>query len=185
MIGRVLIGLAVVALVVGFLISGQGTGSSLARKSTEASGDLPGYSARNARVVETGDDGRPQYTLDAKVVRQRANDQRVQLDAPRMTFFSSDGTTWHVVARSGLIQSDGSNVDLFGDVKLDGEVQTRPVSLATSILSFDTQAEIARTQAHVTFDSNGGQLAGTGLLANLKEGTVRLESRVHGSYPPK
>ncbi len=41
MMGRVLIGLAIIALVVGVLIFGQGTGSSLARKSTETSGDLP------------------------------------------------------------------------------------------------------------------------------------------------
>ncbi len=103
-----LIGLAIVAVVIGVLIFGQGPGSSLAHQTHGLAGDLPGYSACNAQVVETGDDGRPQYTLDAKVVRQRANDSRVQLDAPSMTFFSSDGTTWHVVARSGLIQSDGS-----------------------------------------------------------------------------
>jgi lipopolysaccharide export system protein LptC len=185
MMARVLIGLAIIAVVIGVLIFGQGTGSSLARKSTDTPAEQPGYSARNAQVVETGDDGRPQYTLDARVVRQRANDTRVQLDAPRMTFFATDGTKWHVVARSGLIQSDGSNVDLFGDVQLDGKVQERPVSLATSILSFDTQTEIARTQAPVTFDSNGGRLGGTGLLANLKDGTIRLESRVHGTFPPK
>ena len=57
--------------------------------------------------------------------------------------------------------------------------------IGTSIISFDTRAEIARTQAPVTFDSNGGRLGATGLVANLKDGTVRLESRVHGSFPPK
>jgi LPS export ABC transporter protein LptC len=185
MIGRLLIGLAVVALIIGVLIFSQSGGSSLAPKTTDTTADVPGYSARNARVVETGDDGRPQYTLDARVVRQRANDSRVQLEAPRMTFLASDGTTWHLVARAGQIQEDGSNVDLFGDVLLNGSVQERPASLSTSILSFDTKTELARTHAPVVFEFNGGQLAGTGLLANLKDGNVRLESRVHGTFPPK
>ena len=125
------------------------------------------------------------HLLDAKVVRQRANDSRVQLEAPKMTFLASDGTTWHLVARAGQIQEDGSNVDLFGDVFLNGSVRDRPASLATSILSFNTQTELARTHAPVIFEFNGGQLAGTGLQANLKDGNVRLESHVHGTFPPK
>jgi LPS export ABC transporter protein LptC len=184
-IGRILIGLVIIAIVIGGLFMSQGPGAALTRKPTDTPADVPGYSARNAVVVETGDDGRPAYTLNSPLVRQRANDDRVQLASPRMTFLASDGTTWHISARAGQIQADGSNVNLFGDVKFNGLVSALPVTIATSIMSFDTQNEIARTPAPVTFDWNGGRLAGTGLLANLKDSTVRLESRVNGTFPPK
>jgi LPS export ABC transporter protein LptC len=185
MIGRIFIGLIVVAGIVGALILGQGPGTALTRQSATQASDVPGYSARNAEVIETGDDGRPAYRLNARLVRQRANDSRVQLDGPRMSFLAEDGTTWYLVARAGQIHPDGSNVDLFGDVKIDGQVQDTPVTIGTSIISFDTRTEIARTHAPVTFDTKGGRLGATGLVANLKDGTVQLESRVHGRFPPK
>jgi len=185
MIGRILLGVLILAVIVGVLILGQGPGASMARKATEEPTDVPGYSARNAEVVETGEDGRPAYTLNARMVRQRSNDARVQLEGPRMKFLSDDGTTWNLSARAGQIHPDGSNVDLFGDVTIAGQYADQPVKIGTSIISFDTKTEVATTHAPVTLDSNGGQLGATGLVANLKEGTVRLESKVHGSFPPK
>ncbi len=65
------------------------------------------------------------------------------------------------------------------------------MSFATSILSFDTQTEIARTEAPVTFDSNGGRLGGTGLSGEFegrhgKAGIPRslARSRPNNVYRP-
>ena len=185
MIGRILIGLVAIAAIIGALMLGQGSGTSLTPAPEGQPTDVPGYSARNAEVVETGDDGRPAYTLYARLARQRPNDNRVQLDSPQMTFVIADGSTWHAQARSGQIHPDGVNVDLYGDVKLDGKLSGSPVVIATSIISYDTSSEVARTHAPVTFESPGGQLGATGLVANLKEGSIRLESRIHGTFPPK
>jgi len=185
-IGRIVIGVLVIATIIGALILGQGPGSSPARPGTGAhADDVPGYSARNAQIIETGDDGRPAFTVDARVVRQRANDSRVQLDAPHMTFLTSESGVWRVESRSGQIQADGSNVVLFGDVKMNGMLNGTPISIGTSIVSYDTHDEIARTQVPVTFGARGGTLEATGLLANFKDGSVRLESNVHGIFPPK
>ncbi|MEJ1960136.1 MAG: LPS export ABC transporter periplasmic protein LptC [Gammaproteobacteria bacterium] len=136
-------------------------------------------------IVETGEDGRPAFTVNARVVRQRSNDSRVQLDAPDMTFLTSESGTWHVIARAGQIQPDGSSVVLFGDVKMNGAVSGTPVVIGTSIISYDTQEEIARSEVPVTFEARGGILGAVGLLANFKDGSVRLQSHVHGTFPPK
>jgi LPS export ABC transporter protein LptC len=185
MIGRILIGLVVVGAIIGALVLSRGPGASSTQQGQEQASEVPGYSARNAEVVETGADGRPIFTVNARLVRQRPNDDRVQLDGPRMKIVTEEGDTWHVQARSGLIHADGSHIDLFGDVKLNGEFDSGPVVIGTSIISYDTRSEVAHTPAQVTVDSNSGQLAGKGLTANLKDGTVRLESRVHGTFPPK
>jgi LPS export ABC transporter protein LptC len=185
-IGRIVIGLVVIGAIVGALILGQGPGASLARQGAEKQNeDVPGYSARDAQLIQTGDDGRPAFTVNARNVRQRANDSRIQLDAPHMTFLTSESGVWRVEARSGLIQADGSKVDLFGDVKMNGALAGTPVVIGTSIMAFDTREEIASTEAPVTFDARGGTLAATGLVANFKDGSVRLESHVNGTFTSK
>jgi LPS export ABC transporter protein LptC len=183
MIARIVIVLAIVGIIIGALILGQGGPSPVVTTGTGNGGDVPGYSARNAEVTQTGDDGRPMFTVISPLIRQHANDQRVQLDAPRMTFVSVDNGTWHAQSRSGLIQADGASVDLHGDVRLDGMLSGSPVVINTSTISFDTRTEIARTPAYFTVDARGGTVGATGLVANLKEGTLQLESNPHLESP--
>ncbi len=183
MIVRIVIILAIVGIIVGALFLGQGGPSSPVTTATGSGGDVPGYSARNAEVTQTGEDGRPMFTVISPLIRQQANDQRVQLDAPRMTFVSVENGTWHAKSRSGLIQADGASVDLHGDVRMEGMLSDSPVVINTSTISFDTRTEIARTPAYLTVDARGGTLGGTGLLANLKESTLQLESNIHLESP--
>jgi LPS export ABC transporter protein LptC len=182
-IARIVIILAIVGIIVGALILGQGGPSSTVKTETEESQAVPGYSARNAEVTQTGEDGRPEFTVLSPLIRQQANDDRVQLDAPRMTFVSVENGTWHAQSRSGLIQAGGASVDLHGDVRMDGTLSGSPVVINTSTLSFDTNTEIARTPAYITVDARGGTMGATDLLANLKDGTLELESNPHLESP--
>ena len=179
MIARVVIILAIVGIIIGALILGEGGPSSVVKPASDTSSEVPGYSARNAEVTQTGEDGRPEFVVLSPLIRQQANDERVQLDAPRMTFVSPENGTWHAQSRSGLIRADGSSVDLHGDVKMEGMLSGSPVVINTSTIAFDTRTEIARTPAFFTVDAKGGKLDATGLVANLKEGTLELESNPH------
>jgi len=182
-IARVVIILAIVGIIIGALFLGQGGPSVPVTGGTGNAGEVPGYSARNAEVTQTGEDGRPEFVVVSPLIKQQANDERVQLDAPRMTFVSAENGTWHAQSRSGLIRADGSNVDLFGDVKMEGQLQGSPVVINTSTIAFDTRTEIARTPAFFTVDARGGKLDATGLVANLKDGTLELESNPHLESP--
>jgi LPS export ABC transporter protein LptC len=186
-IGRLLTLLVGVALIAGIYFLSRGPGVSDTQKTAETPVEEPGYAARNASLIETGDDGRPLYTLLADRVRQHPNDNRVQLDAPRMTYVASDGNTWHVRARSGQIRNDGANVELYGEVHVNGEVpgNAAPAVIDTSVLSFDTKTEIVTTHAPVSIDWNGLKLSGTGLTAKLPDHQIKLESRIHGSFTAK
>jgi LPS export ABC transporter protein LptC len=185
--GRLVTLLAVLALVGAIYFFSRGPGTTDAPKAAEQPAEEPGYAARNAEVVETGDDGRPMYTLIADRVRQHPNDNRVQLDRPRLTFLASDGNTWHAQARAGQIRDDGANVVLFGDVHVNGSLPgaEAPAVIDTSILAFDTKKEVVTTHAPVSLDWNGRKLSGTGLTAKLPDHQVTLESRIHGSFPAK
>jgi LPS export ABC transporter protein LptC len=74
-------------------------------------------------------------------------------------------------------------VDLHGDVKMEGQLSGSPVVINTSTIAFDTRTEIARTPAFYTVDARGGSLSATGLVANLKDGTLELESNPHVESP--
>ncbi len=183
MIARVVIILAIVGIIIGALFLGQGGPSSTVQPETEGSQQMPGYSARDAEVTQTGEDGRPQFVVVSPLIRQQANDNRVQLDAPRMTFVSAENGTWHAQARSGLIKADGENIDLHGDVRMDGMLSGSPVVINTSPIAFNTKTEIAHTPAYFTVDARDGTLGATGLVANLKDGTLELESNPHLESP--
>jgi LPS export ABC transporter protein LptC len=187
MMGRLTSLLVVLALLVGVFLFSRDPGVADTQKAADVPGEEPGYSAKNAVVIETGDDGRPMYTLLADRVRQHPNDNRVQLDSPRLTFVASDGNTWHAKSRSGQIREDGAKVEMFGDVHVNGLLPgaDAPAVIDTSILSFDTKQELVTTHAPVSLDWNGRKLSGTGLIAKLPDHQITLESRIHGSFPPK
>ncbi len=176
MIARVVIILAIIGIIIGALFLGQGGPTSTVKPGTEATTEVPGYSARNAEVTQTGDDGRPEFTVISPLIRQQANDNRVQLDAPRITFTSEENGVWHAQARSGLIEADGASLELHGDVKMNGELSGSPVTIDTSTISYDTKTQIARTPAFFTVNARGGTLNAKGLIANLKDSTLELES---------
>lgn len=185
MIWRLLGIVVAVALIATVYYFSTGAGASTAPAAAEQPSEVPGYAARDAEIVETGDDGRPLYTLTADEVRQHPNDNRVQLDGPRLTYIARDGVPWHVRARSGQIHGDGEQIDLYGDVHLNGAAPDAeaPTVIDTSTLSFDTKAEIVSTQAPLTLDWNGRKLDAVGMHVNLNDHRVKLESRVNGRLP--
>src|SRR5262249_40987196 len=150
-------------IIAGAIFLGQGGPAPTANTGTGTASDgVPGYSARNAEVTQSGDDGRTEFTVISPLIRQQANDDRVQLDAPRLTFASQENGIWHAQALSGLIKEDGAIVELHGDVKINGTLSDSPVTIETSTLSFDTRTEIATTPAQVTVDARGGTASAKG-----------------------
>jgi LPS export ABC transporter protein LptC len=182
--GSIIVILLSAAVLIGVFILSRGSDTSTTRSSAAQAYEQPGYSARNAQVIETDESGRPAYRVEAALVRQRPNDGRVQLAAPRMSLLTSEGETVHVQARSGQIREDGSEVRLFGDVKLNGELSGTPIEVETSILSYDTPTETVRVPAPVVFRQRRGSMEAPGLTADLKQGVITLES-VNGKFNAK
>lgn len=185
MIFRAFAAFAIVAIIVGIVLlsrSDRATDATLA----EAPEHDPGYSARDAVIIETGDDGRPRYRLQAETITQAPDDQSVSLNNLVMQYSSEDGTTWHAKARTGKVPESRNRIDLEGAVRLNGTLagSALPAEVATERLSFDTEAEVANTSAPVTITWSGQRLAARGLRADLKARTLKLESSVHGRYAP-
>ena len=186
MISRGLTTLLVIVVVVASAILGQ---QRLSRDDDEAApGEAPepGYAARDAKLIETGTDGRPLYRLNADVIRQRPEDGSVQLEGVRMSYRGENSNQWSLTANTGSIQQNNEHIDLQGDVKVVGVLPGTSdlAQIRSERLAFDTRSEVVSTAEPVTLFWGVRELHGTGLHANLKERQVRLESTVHGSFTP-
>jgi len=176
--------LAIVAVIVGSIYLGRALGPDSTPPPAEARPDELGYSARDAEVVETGDDGRALYTLNAGRIQQTASTGLVKMMVVRMRLRDSENKEWKLSAEEGQMPQDASKVELFGDVRVAGLLPgtDQDAEIRTRLLSFDTRQEIVSTHAPVTLSFSGRELKANGLVASLKDRRVKLESSVHAIF---
>lgn len=189
MMYRLLAVLAIFAVIVGtLLLDRQGPAGTESAEGPAGNADL-GYAAREAQIVETGADGLPRYTLDAELIRQRAEDGVVTLETVRMQFRDANESLWHVTAERGEIRREAGLIALAGDVRVDGALPDasgapQAVRVLTDSLQFDTDSQIVSTTAPVTLEWSGQRVSAVGMQASLKDHRVQLESAVHGIFSP-
>lgn len=185
MIFRVLVALLLIAIIAGSFWLGGEPREPAATTTVEASNADLGYSARNAVLVETGEDGLPMYTLNAEVIRQHPSDG-VEFEQVQMSFRDADGQTWNGRADRGELTTDTGKVDLTGNVHVTGLLpgSMQPADLETEKLLVDTHEDIISTPEPVSVSSAGRQLKSKGLVATLKEHHLVLESNVRGTFNP-
>ena len=184
MIYRLAALLALLALIVGLVLLTAPQPESVARASTDQPLHDPGYSAVQARLVQTGADGQPLYTLDAAQIQQQPNRGLVELTQVRLGFRDESGNQWTARAARGEVAQGSGVVQLDGDVHVDGILPgtQEPTEITSEHLAFDTNAQVVTTQAPVTIVMSGRELAARGLVASLKDRHVHLESAVHGAF---
>jgi LPS export ABC transporter protein LptC len=182
MIYRVFAVLVFIVVIAGTVVWG-GQQSETAPTTIEEPLRDPGYAARDARLVQTGPDGHPLYTLDADVIRQLPDKDTVELSQAKLGFYDTTGNLWTAHGEHGEVGQNSGVVELSGNVHvaglLPGSRQTGEI--ATERLSFDTQTSVVNTRAPVTLTLPGQLIKATGLHGTLKDGRVQLESRVRGT----
>jgi len=155
-------------------------------RASEPAGPDQGYSATDASVVETGADGLPLYTLQARQVRQDPDDGIVNLSTVHMSFRDPAGGQWQARADDAVVRQDSAQIDLHGSIDVAGRFAhgSEPLHLLTDTLQVDTHTDMLRTASQITLDSSGKLLYARGMQADLKNHRVKLESQVHGQFTP-
>jgi LPS export ABC transporter protein LptC len=187
LIYRLLILLALVLIGVAVwltLTSGQ-TGRVTAQASRRPGPDQ-GYAATDATVVQTGADGLPMYTLQARHVQQDPNSDIVDLSSVHMTYRDTSGGQWQGHADQANARQDSAQIDLTGAVSLSGTFagNDQPVHILTDKLHVDTRAEVIQTRSAVKLLWAGLVVDARGLVVHIKDHNIRLDSNVHGQYLP-
>ncbi|MGH8218409.1 MAG: LPS export ABC transporter periplasmic protein LptC [Steroidobacteraceae bacterium] len=185
MILRALAAAAVIALlaIAWLALNGQSSRPAVPTTAT-VSAHNPGYSARDAVLIETGRDGLPLYTLRAAEIREQPASRVALLEQVEMQFRDTTGQLWQGHADQARVIDQATEVHLSGNVTLSGLFPgtATPVRISTDRLSVDTHSEVVTTRDAVSFDWGGGQLDARGLVARLREQRIQLQSHVHGHY---
>jgi LPS export ABC transporter protein LptC len=191
-----IIGVVALAYFIGRLGRGDNGTDETARETPD-----PGYAAHDAEIIETGYDGRERYRLNAKVIRQQTEAGTIELETLEMNYHpgaqpdiagesrpvAADKEVWRLTSDRGLVRADGDDVQLEGNVRVTGSAPDSgmPLSFTTTELRINTPTEFIETRAPVRFNLSGYELLAKGLTADLKAGTLRLESDVHGQFAQK
>jgi len=192
----------VIALVGGAYFIGIGRrGDNGADNATQQAPD-PGYAARDAEVIETGYDGRERYRLNARVIRQQSDGGVIDLEQLEMNYHPGaqaevpgdrpaaptiPGEIWHLKSDRGQVRANGDDVQLNGNVVVTGPgpgTAGAPLTLTTEAMRINTPTEFIETDSPVRLRWSGHELLSRGMKADLKAGTLRLESDVHGEFSP-
>jgi len=161
----------------------------------------PGYAALDAEVIETGYDGRERYRLTAKVIRQQSQSGVIDLEQLAMNYHPAaqaevpgeaatrppTSEVWNLRSDRGQVRANGDDVQLNGNVVVTGPApgSGEPLRLSTDNMRINTPTEFIETKAPVEVTWSGHELTALGMQADLKAGTLRLESEVHGEFSPK
>jgi len=183
---RIFATLALLALIGGSLLLGRQSRDAETPVAAGRPAEDLGYGARDAQLIETGTDGRPKYTLNAKLIEQHPKDDSVQPNIVHMILDDVDGNRWTVDAQRGDIVHGGDNIDLTGEVHVSGVLPgtDEPADITSDRLSFDTRTDVVTTKDPVTFVWAGRQIHSVGIVASLKDSHVQLESAVHAIFQP-
>jgi LPS export ABC transporter protein LptC len=150
--------------------------------------DLPGYYLKNAVLTDFDLEGNVSIRIEAERIDQIAHGNEVALYNIRVNYQAPGGQTWVLVGDVAHVQPGGTVIDVTGNVRLQSEAgpagRETPAVLHTDTLRYDVPEALASTKGDVRIDFAGHTLTARGLVANLKERTMRLESKVNGRFHP-
>jgi LPS export ABC transporter protein LptC len=184
MLFRVFTVLAVAALAISTWILSSPAHRPAAPKAARA--DLPGYYLKNAVLTDYDQNGAPSIRIDAERIDQIAHGNEVELYNVRVDYDSPDGQTWVLFGDTAHVLPGGKIIDVAGNVRLEGQgTGTEGTAVVhTDTLRYDVPDAIATTSSDVRIDFDGHVLTARGMVTNMKERTMRLESKVNGRFHP-
>lgn len=148
--------------------------------------DLPGYFFKNAVLTDYDASGAPSIRVEAERIDQIDHGNEVALYNVRVNYDAPGGQTWVLFGDTAHVQPGGKIIDVSGNVRLQGENPGTPGTavVRTDVMSYNVAEGIASTKSDVRIDYGGHILTARGMSANLKERTMRLESKVNGRFHP-
>jgi LPS export ABC transporter protein LptC len=184
MLFRIFTIFAVIVLAVGtWMISNPGRSPN---ESASRPADSPGYYLKSAILTDYDAAGSPSVRIAAQRIDQIGHGNEVALVNVQIDYRAPNAQDWLMFGDIAHVDRGGTVVTMEGNVRLQGTDPEHPGTavIRTDELSYDVPSGVASTRSdvHVEFERN--TLNARGLVANLKERTVRLESRVNGRFRP-
>ena len=182
---RIFTVIAVIALAVStWILSSPNRRPAVSPEAQQA--ELPGYYLNNAVLTDYDETGAPAIRIHAERIDQIDHGAEVALYNVRFDYQAPNGQSWVMFGDVAHVEAGGKVIDVTGNVRLEGQTTEKSGTAVvhTDALSYDVPDAIASTQSDVRIDFGAHSLTARGLVANLKERTMRLESKVNGRFQP-
>ncbi|HEU5282689.1 MAG TPA: LPS export ABC transporter periplasmic protein LptC [Burkholderiales bacterium] len=149
----------------------------------------PDFIVENFRAMRMHPDGTPRYLVAAKKMVHYPHDDSALLEAPELTHFDPQKAPVSIRANEGRLSPNGQDAFFSGDVLVRRAAydDNEEVTLATSFLHVIPEKDLVKTDREVTMTRGKSTLKSVGLEFNNATRTMRLLSKVSGSFqtPPK
>ena len=183
MLFRLFTVLAVVALAIITWIQSSPSHRPVTTRGT-GSKALPGYYLKHAVLTEFDSTGVPTIRMEAERIDQIDQSQEVVLTNVTVHYISPSGQAWVLVGDIAHVQPGGKIIDVSGNVKLQGDATEHAGTavIHSDALTYDVPESTVSTKSDVRVEFGPHTLNARGLVANLKERTIHLESKVNGRF---
>jgi LPS export ABC transporter protein LptC len=179
--GAVLFGLITAAY-----LAGTGKIRSMSDPQVEAADDMQSsYEAQDVVIRQLGDDGTLLYEVAADGVRQQQDGGAIAATGITLHYKPARGQRWTLNADNADLPTTGGTLKLRGAVKVDGQPPGSGdrATLTTESLNYNLATQDITSRGSVLVAWGKMQMQGPGLKANIRTGTLALES-VHGRINP-
>ena len=145
-----------------------------------------GYYLRDATLTEFDESGAIRVRVSARLATENPSLETVELEMVSVDYFALPSQRWRLTSDRGHLPPEHDRVDLSGNVVMTGQREGAavPAVVRTEELTLQVEEQLARTDGPVTLSLGRHAVAATGLVANLKAETLRLESGVNGRFQP-
>lgn len=152
----------------------------------EGQAGRPGYFLTGVDLEEFGTDGRLRIGLRSISATEDPESGIVRLAEVAVDYHAPAGRDWVLTSNEARVPQGGQAIEFEGEVRLAGSPGEEPgaAELHTPRLTLDTLGETAETQSPVELAFGPHRIRALGMRADLKAGTVRLESDVSGRFAP-
>lgn len=146
----------------------------------------PGYFLTGVDLEEFGTDGRLRIGLRSISATEEPTSGIVRLAQVAVDYHAPTGQDWALTSNEARVPQGGQTIEFEGEVRLAGRPgeDPRAAELRTPRLTLDTVGETAATRSPVELAFGPHAIRAVGMHVDLKAGTVRLESDVHGRLVP-
>lgn len=149
-----------------------------------ATAELPGYYLKNAVLTDFDAAGEPSIHLEADRIDQIDHGSDVALSTVRVDYESPNGQNWVLFGDYARVEAAGKIIDVNSNVRLQGDstAHAGTAVILTDALRYDVAESTVSTKSDVRVTFGVHTLTARGLLANLKEQTIHLDSKVNGRF---
>jgi lipopolysaccharide export system protein LptC len=140
------------------------------------------YFIRDFEGTVTGKNGTPVQLMKADYLVHYTDSDLTELTQPALTVYRDHGDQWLVKAEQGLMEGEGDEVQLSGEVTLTQRSKKQPVVLRTDTLRLYPDRHYAETDSAVDIRAPSGRIRGVGMKVYGEEDRVILLSAIRGTY---